>query len=97
MLSNDTPDGNGEVGASEAEQQQPDAANDDDMKTEYIKLASDLSMKPRMNVQSNTSVLDDLSDFIEETYAEAEAEYDRSEEKYEGNVIPFPNPKDTIH
>lgn len=72
-------------------------ALDDEMKTEYIKLASDLSMKPRMNVQSSISVLDDLSDFIEETYAEAEAEYDRSEEKYEGNVIPFPNPKDTIH
>jgi len=36
LLSNDTPDGNEEVGASEAEQQQQqsDAANDDDMKTD---------------------------------------------------------------
>ena len=67
---------------------------DEDMKTEYIKLAADLRMKPKLQPQSDQNMIDELTSFFEDTYAETEMEL---EEKIGSNVIPFPNPKDTIH
>lgn len=67
---------------------------DEDMKTEYIKLAADLRMKPKLRPQVDQNILDELTNFFEDTYAETEMEL---EENFGDNVIPFPNPKDTIH
>ena len=68
---------------------------DEDIKTEYIRLAAS-SLKPKLNMRSDAEMLDDLTDFINETYNEFDVEEDT--QSYEGNVIPFPSdPKKTIH
>ena len=63
---------------------------EEDLKTEYIRLASH-HMKPKLvGVQQNPDqMLKDFEDFMEEM--------EHEEIEYADNVIPFPDPKDTIH
>jgi len=72
---------------------------DEDMKTEYIRLAADGNMRPKMNIKPpHQSVLDDLTDYINDTFEEDFGPDGPEEEIYPDNVIPFPKPpKDTIH
>lgn len=69
---------------------------DEGIKTEYIKMAAELNMKPRLKLDS--SLIEELTEFLNEHSEEFE-EIDMMDEleQYEDNVIPFPNPKDTIH
>ena len=63
---------------------------EEDLKHEYIRLASH-HMKPKLvGVQQNPDqMLKDFEDFMEEM--------EHEEIEYADNVIPFPDPKDTIH
>ena len=72
---------------------------DEEMKTEYIRFAAELAMRPRMQMMKNDQVdLDDLTDWIADNYDENENnEIEEMDEKYGSNVIPFPKPKGTIH
>jgi len=74
---------------------------DEDMKTEYIRLAADLNMRPKMNIRSpDHSVLDDLTDYINDTYDGFDMAPAGEEEVFQvfpDNVLPFIKPKDTIH
>ena len=69
---------------------------DEGIKTEYIKMAAELNMKPRLKL--DRSLIEELTEFLNEHSEEIE-EIDMMDEleQYEDNVIPFPNPKDTIH
>jgi hypothetical protein len=69
---------------------------DEDLKHEYIRLAAG-HMKPKLVEHPlNKSPEELLSDF--EDYLNDMNELDEDPEpKYENNVIPFPDPKDTIH
>ena len=67
---------------------------DEGIKTEYIKMAAELNMKPRLKLDS--SLIEELTEFLNEHSEEFDIEMDELEQ-YEDNVIPFPNPKDTIH
>ena len=72
---------------------------DEDMKTEYIRLAADGNTRPKMNIKPpHQSVLDDLTDYINDTFEEDFGPDGPEEEIYPDNVIQFPKPpKDTIH
>ena len=69
---------------------------DEGIKTEYIKMAAELNMKPRLKL--DRSLIEELTEFLNEHSEEIE-EIDMMDEleQYEDNVIPFQNPKDTIH
>ena len=64
---------------------------DDDLKTEYIRLAAH-HMKPKLvgvAQQNHEELLADFEDFMNDLESE--------EIDYGDNVIPFPKPEDTIH
>jgi hypothetical protein len=65
---------------------------EEDLKTEYIRLASH-NMKPKLvGVDQNPmQLLREFEDFMEDL------EIEHEEIEYADNVIPFPDPKDTIH
>ena len=69
-------------------------AIDEDLKHEYIRLASNI-MKPKLVETPHRDPVELLEDF--EEFMEGMNEMEEPEITYEDNVIPFPDPKDTIH
>jgi len=68
---------------------------DEEVKTEYIKMATELNMKAKLKLRLEDSLIDEMMEFLNEHNSEYEMIDEL--EQYEDNVIPFPNPKDTIH
>ena len=64
---------------------------DEELKMEYIRLASH-HMKPKL--VPHNRIPEDLMQEIDESIEEM---MDETERTYEDNIIPFPDPKDTIH
>jgi hypothetical protein len=69
---------------------------DEDLKHEYIRLASSV-MKPKLVQNPQRDPVELLEDFEEFMLGQDEMEEPEEQIKYEDNVIPFPDPKDTIH
>jgi len=69
---------------------------DEDLKMEYIRLAASV-MKPKLVPNPQRDPQELLEDF--EEFMRGVDEMGESEEQitYENNIIPFPDPKDTIH
>ena len=58
-------------------------------------MATELNMKAKLKLRLEDSLIDEMMEFLNEHNSEYEMIDEL--EQYEDNVIPFPNPKDTIH
>ena len=67
---------------------------DEELKMEYIRLAANV-MKPKLVAQSRDP--EELLQNFEEFMDQMDIEEDEDQVTYEDNVIPFPDPKDTLH
>jgi len=69
-------------------------AIDEDLKVEYVRLASQ-HMKPKLVAHPHKhpeELLEDFEEFMTQVENEEQKEFE-----FEDNVIPFPDPKDTLH